>query len=244
MTEKFVSKFIGAREFIQGGERYCIWIDDQDYDEANEIEVLRQKINKVREWREASDRVATKKLADTPHRFAEIRQPNTAYLAFPTVSSERRKYIPTGFIEPHVIASNQIYVIANASPYVFSIISSRMHMTWVRAVAGRLKTDYRYSSALCYNTFPFPEISGDQKENLEKCVFNVLDEREAHSEKTMAELYDPDKMPEGLRLAHHEMDLAVEQCYRSLPFKSDEERLEYLFRLYEEMIAAEAKQGK
>ncbi len=115
-------------------------------------------------------------------------------------------------------------------------------MTWVRAVAGRLKTDYRYSSALCYNTFPFPEISEAQKTTLEDHVFKVLDEREQHSEKTMAELYDPDKMPEGLRLAHHEMDLSVEQCYRKKPFKSDEERLEYLFKLYEEMI--EAEKGK
>ena len=114
-------------------------------------------------------------------------------------------------------------------------------MTWVRTVAGRLKTDYRYSSALCYNTFPFPKISQTQKTTLEDHVFKVLDERERHSEKTLAQLYDPDKMPDGLRLAHHEMDIAVEQCYRSRPFKNDEERLEYLFRLYEKMIDAEVK---
>ncbi len=112
-------------------------------------------------------------------------------------------------------------------------------MTWVRAVAGRLKTDYRYSSALCYNTFPFPEITDKQKVTLEEHVFNVLDEREKHPEKTMAELYDPDKMPDGLRQAHHEMDLAVERCYRPRPFKNNEERLEYLFKLYEDMIEAE-----
>jgi hypothetical protein len=116
-----------------------------------------------------------------------------------------------------------------------------MHMTWVRAVAGRLKTDYRYSSALCYNTFPFPDISESQKTALEDHVFQVLDEREQHPEKTMAQLYDPDKMPEGLLQAHHEMDLAVEGCYRSRPFKNDEERLEYLFKFYEEMIEAEGK---
>ena len=114
-------------------------------------------------------------------------------------------------------------------------------MTWVRTVAGRLKTDYRYSSALCYNTFPFPEISKAQKDTLEDHVFKVLDERERHPEKTMADLYDPDKMPDGLRQAHNEMDLAVEQCYRARPFKNDEERLEYLFKLYEEMIEEEAR---
>lgn len=114
-------------------------------------------------------------------------------------------------------------------------------MTWVRAVAGRLKTDYRYSSSLCYNTFPFPDISEKQKEMLEEHVFAVLDEREKYPEKTMAQLYDPDKMPAGLRQAHHNMDIAIEQCYRAKPFSSDEERLEYLFKLYEEMVAAEKK---
>ena len=112
-------------------------------------------------------------------------------------------------------------------------------MTWVRAVAGRLETRIRYSSGLCYNTFPFPEITDAQKTTLEDHVFKVLDEREKHPEKTMAELYDPDKMPDGLRQSHHEMDLSVEQCYRKTPFKSDEERLEYLFKLYEEMIEKE-----
>jgi len=117
-------------------------------------------------------------------------------------------------------------------------------MTWVRTVAGRLETRIRYTSALCYNTFPFPKISEAQKETLGECVFTVLDAREQYSEKTMAQLYDPDKMPAALRQAHHEMDMAVEQCYRKKPFNSDEERLEYLFTLYEKMIEAEKKQGK
>ena len=112
-------------------------------------------------------------------------------------------------------------------------------MVWLRAVAGRLKSDYRYSTALCYNTFPFPEIFEKQKEELEKHVYKVLEEREKDSEKTLAQLYDPEKMPDGLREAHHQLDLAVERCYRSKPFESDEERLEYLFKLYEQMIAAE-----
>jgi len=114
-----------------------------------------------------------------------------------------------------------------------------MHMTWVRAVAGRLKSDYRYSAVICYNTFPFPDINQEQKQELERNVYAVLGEREKHSEKTLAQLYDPDKMPEGLREAHHQLDLAVERCYRSKPFTSDEERLEFLFKLYEQMIAEE-----
>ncbi|MCX7085839.1 MAG: class I SAM-dependent DNA methyltransferase [Methylococcales bacterium] len=238
-TRSFLYDFIGAKELIQGGERYCLWIDDVEVKEVMKIAILRNKIERVGEWRQNSDREATKKLSNVPHRFAEIRQPTSSYLAFPTVSSERREYIPIAFLEPNIIASNQIYIIANPDPYIFAVISSHMHMTWVRTVAGRLKSDYRYSSSLCYNTFPFPNINDEQKSILEQHVFKVLDEREQHSEKTMAQLYDPDKMPAGLRKAHHEMDLAIEQCYRPQPFKSDEERLEYLFKLYETMIAAE-----
>ena len=114
-----------------------------------------------------------------------------------------------------------------------------MHIQWVRAVAGRLKTDMQYSNTLCYNTFPFPKISEAQKQELTQCVFRILEERENHSEKTLAQLYDPDKMPQGLREAHRLNDLAVERCYRSKPFETDEERLEYLFKLYEQMIAEE-----
>ena len=114
-------------------------------------------------------------------------------------------------------------------------------MVWMKAVAGRLKTDYRYSSALVYNTFPFPNISQKQKDEITELVFAILDEREKHSQKTLAQLYDPDKMPEGLKKAHHNLDIAIEQCYRSKPFESDEERLEYLFKMYEEMTAKEKK---
>lgn len=116
-------------------------------------------------------------------------------------------------------------------------------MVWMRTVAGRLKSDYRYSSQLVYNTFPFPPISDRQKQDLEVGVYRILEEREAHAEKTLAQLYDPDKMPDGLREAHRLNDLAVERCYRSRPFESDEERLEYLFKLYEQMIAEEKSKG-
>lgn len=184
---------------------------------------------------------STQLFAKTPYLFGQIRHLEVPSIIVPRTTSERRTYIPLGFIDETTIISDLASSIPYDSNHTFAIISSRMHMTWVRAVAGRLKTDYRYSSALCYNTFPFPEITQAQKTTLEDHVFKVLDAREHHPEKTMAELYDPDKMPEGLRQAHHEMDLAVEQCYRSRPFKSDEERLEYLFRLYEEMIQKEVK---
>jgi len=123
------------------------------------------------------------------------------------------------------------------NPRFIVVITSKMHMVWVNLVCGRLKTDYRYSATLCYNTFPFPTISQSQKKTIEEFAYNVLSEREKHSEKTLAQLYDPDKMPAELREAHHQLDLAVERCYRSKPFESDEERLEYLFKLYEKMTA-------
>jgi hypothetical protein len=232
--QNHIRPFVGARELIQGILRYCLWLEDAD-EFVLEIPVVKARVEHVRKWRSNSDREATRKLASTPHLFAEIRQPRTPYLAFPTVSSERRQYIPIDFCQPEVIASNQIYVVANAKTYLFGILSSRIHMTWVQAVAGRLKTDYRYSAAVCYNTFPIPDLTKEQKQTITMHVGNVLEEREKHPEKTMAQLYDPDKMPAGLRAAHHQLDLAVDRIYRSKPFASDEERLEHLFKLYEEM---------
>ena len=153
----------------------------------------------------------------------------------PTVSSERREYIPMAYLNSDTIASNQVFIIPNAPSWVLGVVTSRMHMVWVRAVAGRLKTDYRYSAELCYNTFPFPDITDKQKKIIEMHVNNILAEREKHSDKTMAELYDPDKMPQGLREAHHSLDLTIEKCYRQAPFESDEKRLEHLFKRYEIM---------
>ena len=153
----------------------------------------------------------------------------------PRVSSENREYIPVGFVNSNMIVSDAAQVVYDAPSWVFGVVISHMHMVWVRAVAGRLKTDYRYSAELCYNTFPFPEITDKQKQTIEMHVNNILAEREKHSDKTMAELYDPDKMPQGLREAHHSLDLAIEKCYRQVPFESDEKRLEHLFKRYEIM---------
>jgi hypothetical protein len=238
-AKKYIRKTYGAHEFLNGAERWSLWIEDKDLNKITLIPPIVERVNKVREVRLNSRDKGAQKLAGRPHQFREMKKGEEISLICPTVSSERRNYIPLGYLEANdvVIAPNQ--VIYDPDPYIFAILSSRMHMTWVRSVAGRLKTDYRYSSALCYNTFPFPKISEKQKEILDDHVFNILDEREKYSEKTMAKLYDPDHMPEGLLKAHHEMDLAVEKCYRKRPFNDDAERLEYLFKLYEEMIEAE-----
>ena len=144
-----------------------------------------------------------------------------------------------GFFDGSYKANDSCFSIATESPYIFGILNSRMHMVWMRAVGGRLKTDYRYSKNVIYNTFPFSNINDKQKEDLNHHAFNILCEREKHPEKTLAQLYDPDKMPDGLREAHYQNDLAIERCYRSKPFENDEERLEYLFKLYEQMISKE-----
>ena len=147
-----------------------------------------------------------------------------------------REYIPIGFLSEDTIISNSAMAIYNAQPWIFAIVTSRMHMIWVKAIGGKLETRYRYSAKLCYNTFPFPEISNKEKENLNLYVFAILDERAKYSSRTMAELYNPYTMPKGLKQAHQELDEAIEKCYRLQPFKNDTERLEYLFKTYEEMI--------
>jgi len=240
ISKFFFKKYFGSQEFIKGLERWCLWINDERKSEAKCIPEIRKRLEAIDSIRLTSKAPSTRNFLGGSHRFIQIQHEPTDALIIPSVSSERREYIPTGFLDENTVISNLAFAIYNPPAHIFAIISSRMHMTWVRTVAGRLKTDYRYSSALCYNTFPFPEITEAQKTTLEDHVFKVLDEREQHPEKTMAQLYDSDKMPDGLRQAHHEMDLAIEQCYRPQPFKSDDERLEYLFKLYEKMIAEEA----
>jgi hypothetical protein len=234
-ASRFIKKFMGGEEFIKGNSRYCIWIDEENLKEARNIKSIYDRIERVKKLRENSDRIATKKLAKVAFRFGEVRHQETDSIIIPATSSERRDYIPMGFLTSETVISNSAMAIYDAQPWLFGVIHSKMHMVWVDAVGGKLKTDYRYSAKLCYNTFPFPEISVKQKENLNLYVFAILDERAKHPEKTMAQLYDPDKMPKGLRQAHEELDRAVEQCYRLQPFTSDTERLEYLFKMYEEM---------
>jgi len=240
----YLKRMMGSYEFINDVPRWCIWIEGEfELEDAIEFDFIRERIEKVKQHRLASDRGATKLLAEVPHRFAEVRFKITDSIIVPRHSSERREYIPMGFLTQNFVIADSALAIYDVLAWHFSMLNSRIHMTWIRAIAGRLKSDYRYSAALCYNTFPFPPISERQKQELEQSVYRILEEREAHSEKTLAQLYDPDKMPEGLREAHRQNDLAVERCYRSKPFESDEERLEYLFKLYEQMIAEEKTKG-
>lgn len=228
-----IKSLLGSQEFIRGEDRFCLWITDEFKEIAFSIPEITNRINMCWDLRRKSKRGATNILADSPYKFGEIRHIDTNSIIIPSVSSERRDYIPMGFLNKDTVISNAAMAIYDAELWLFGVLTSRMHMVWVRAVAGRLKTDYRYSAQLCYNTFPFPNITNQQKEILVDFVDRVMEERYKEQTKTLAELYDPDKMPEGLREAHHELDLYIDSIYRQKPFESDEERLSHLFTMYE-----------
>ncbi|MGJ1509952.1 class I SAM-dependent DNA methyltransferase [Sphingobacterium siyangense] len=234
-AKPFVKKLVGSLEFLRGINKYCLWIGEGLKDEASKISYIHERIEKTRINRLDSKREATRKLAEIPYKFAEIRHQESDAIFIPSVSSERRKYIPLGLMGKDEIIVAPNMAIYNAEPWLFGVLHSKMHMVWVGAVGGKLKTDYRYSAKLCYNTFPFPTINAKQKETITQYVFDILDERAKYSEKTMAWMYNPETMPLGLKQAHQALDLAIERIYRLATFNSDEERLEFLFKLYDEM---------
>ncbi len=229
-----IKKLYGSKEFINGGVRWCLWITEENLELAKTIPEICRRIDAVRDFRAESKDKGTQKLATRPHQFREMKHANKHLLFVSRVSSERRHYIPIGLLDANSIVADA-QVIYDAEYYIYALLCSRLHIVWLRAVGGRLKTDYRYSSALCYNNFPVPNLSASQKNMLTERVFQIEAVRQSFPEKTIAQLYDPNKMPDSLKEAHEELDLALERCYRSKPFTSDEERLEHLFKLYEEM---------
>jgi hypothetical protein len=233
-SEEFIRRFLGGNDFLNGVDRYCLWIDDDKINQAYDIKSIKSRIDKCEQFRLNAGRDA-QKAAEIPYRFFYRKYQSGESLIIPMTSSSNRNYLPVGIEQDGTILSNGMFVIYDFSPFHFGILSSTMHLIWTKAVGGKMREDIRYSVSLIYNTFPFPDITLKQKENLNLYVFAILDERAKHPEKTMAQLYDPDKMPKGLKQAHEELDRAVEQCYRLQPFTSDTERLEYLFKLYEEM---------
>lgn len=238
-AEKFIKEFCGSQEHLQGKKKYCIWVDNDTLKEANNIVPIKERIDAVREWRLSRSGKDSQKNATTPWHFAWDNYKATDAILFPIVSSERRKYIPIGYVSPDVVISNASLAIYNADPWLFALLISSMHMAWVRAVCGKLKTDYRYSASLGYNTFPCPPLSPQQKEKLNQSARNILFARANHPELTLADMYDPNKMPEDLRQAHEENDVLVDKIYRPTPFQTDEARLATLFKLYEEMTSRE-----
>ena len=241
-ARKFVRRFMSGDDFLNGRERYCLWIDDELVQAANSINLIRERIEKCRQYRLTGGRDA-RKAATVPHRFFYCTHKDDTSIIFPKTTSGRREYVPLGFTAGDTIVSNASFVVYDVEYYLFGVLSSLLHNKWLSITSARMRNDYRYSVNLTYNTFPFPPISEQRKDEITQCVFRILDEREKYSERTLAQLYGPDKMPIGLREAHRENDRAVERCYRNRPFASDEDRLEYLFRLYEKMIAEEQERN-
>lgn len=228
--------FIGAHEMLHATERYCVWLKDVPFMAYAHKPVIRQKVARVKQWRSASKRLNTVLLAQTPALFAEIRQPVTSFLAVPTVCSEKRRYIPMMYLDPHVIASNQLYVVPDATLYHLGVMQSNVHMAWMRAVCGRLESRYRYSSGIVYNNFPWPEVSEAQRAKIEATAQGILDARALYPDSSLADLYDEVMMPVELRKAHQANDRAVMEAYgMSVKTTTESQCVAELFKRYQEL---------
>ena len=235
-SEKYFRKYLGSQEYINNIDRWCLWLAEIEPNVLKNMKHVLDRVKRVKEIREKSSRPH---LASIPYQFAQITQPKGLdYIIVPSVSSERRKYIPIGFQKSDVIASNLCLIIPLAKLYHLGILTSKMHMAWVKYVCGRLKSDYRYSKDIVYNNFPWPENTTKVQElNIEKATQKVLDTRALFPNSSLAELYDPLSMPVELVKAHDELDKAVDLAYRSQPFVSEANRMEFLFELYEKYTA-------
>ena len=233
---KYLIKLQSGSDFIYGVFRYTFWIEDEEVQEALSYEGIRSKVQKVREFRLKSGDVA-KTLASKPYCFRFPKKAKEHTFIIPRTSSDSREYLPVGILNSDTITTDAAYGIYDEPLWILGVIMSRLQVIWMRPVCGRMGTGFRYSTSLCYNSFPFPKISSEKKQEIEAAAEDVLITREYYPEKTLAELYDPDKMPQDLREAHAKLDDIVESCYPGYPFASDEARLECLFKLYEKMTA-------
>ena len=235
-AEPYLRTFVGSREFLQGGERWILRLADVPPQVLKTLPKVRERIAAVRAYRLASKSKPTQALAATPTLYHVNVIPSTPFLVVPEVSSERRDYIPIGWLDPPVIPSNLVRIIENASKPLFALLTSAMHVSWLRYIGGRLESRYRYSIGLVYNTFPLPPVPAERLQRLAPHADAVLTARAAHPNATLADLYDPDLMPVDLRKAHRALDRAVDRLYRRSPFPSDRERVEHLLGLYEKMM--------
>ena len=236
-SQVFIKKLIGSAEYIKGESRFCLWIEDEQVELANSIPPIKDRLQRCYESRNNSQRAATRKLASKPWAFGEIRYKYDDFVLIPEVSSEKRLYIPMGLESKGTVITNKVFGIYGAGALLFGILTSAMHNLWAKTVSGKLETRTSYSSLLVYNTYPFPKISEAKKTEIEEAAEEVLITRENYPGSTLADLYDPDKMPQDLREAHSRLDDIVESCYPGYPFANDDARLECLFKLYEKMTA-------
>lgn len=237
LSEKYIKPLLSASEFLNGKNRWCLWLEDLNPNDLKSMPLVKQRVENVKKLREESSRETTKKLAEYPTLFGEIRQPKTEYIGIPLNTSGNRIYIPFGYFPKDFISNNTMSVVAKSSLFHFGVLASIMHMSWIKYICGRIKSDYRYSNELVYNNYPFPKnVSEKQKKAVEEKAQNVLNIRSQFSDCSLADLYDPLSMPPNLKKAHQELDKAVDNCYGSKSFKNDKERIEFLFGLYEEYL--------
>ncbi|OJT31803.1 lactate dehydrogenase [Pseudomonas sp. FSL W5-0203] len=239
---KYIFDFVGSQEFVKGIVRKCLWIDDEQVEEAKRISIVAARLEGVRAMRLASDAESTRAYADRPHRFKQIQGRGlTSSIVVPKVSSESRDFLPVGLLTAHSVVSDNAFALYDAPLWNLALIASRMHLIWVATVCGKLETRYRYSNTLGWNTFPVPLLTEQNKADLTACAENILLAREAHFPATIADLYAPDRMPDNLRRAHERNDEVLERIYIGRWFRNDTERLEKLFDLYTKMAASTVK---
>lgn len=235
-SSKFIRKYVSGKDFINNLERYCLWLEEAEPSELRKLPSVMSRVEMVRDFRLQSKAESTRKYADYPTKFRQVAQPKNSYLAIPEVSSQRRKYIPMAYFSPEVICSNTVQFIENATLYDFGVLTSQMHMAWMRSVAGRLKNDYRYSNSIVYNNFPWPtDLNKAQQIKIEELAQKVLDVRNQYPESSLADLYDPRTMPELLVKAHESLDKAVDEAYGGR-FSNDIERVEMLLKKYTKLL--------
>ena len=245
-AKKFVKKLLSAREYLNNGKRWCLWLLEATKQDLNELPLVLKKVNEVYEFRINSKGSETQKYAAVPHLFRDKHYPKT-FILIPRVSSENRHYIPIGFFDNNYIVGDTCMFLPEATLFQFGILTSKMHMAWVKYVCGRLKSDYRYSKDIVYNNYPFPEnVSAAQKQKVETAAQAVLDSREIYTSKgkSLAHLYDPLSMPPDLKAAHDALDKSVDDCYGKTKFTSDAKRVGYLFELYDGLVKAEKSKTK
>ncbi|MEI6181244.1 MAG: DNA methyltransferase, partial [Chloroflexales bacterium] len=236
-AKQWLRPYTGADEFLNGWRRWCLWLVHSSPAELRQLPKVLARIEKVKQFRLASKAATTRKFAETPSLFCQIAQPGGDYLLVPRVSSERRRYIPIGFMPADVIGNDAVLTVENATYYHFGVISSAMHMAWMRVVCGRLKSDYRYSKDIVYNNFPWPTPTPAQTKAIELAASGVLDARNLYPGSTLADLYDPLTMPPALLKAHKALDKAVDAAYGTQTFDTERQRVELLFDLYQKLTA-------
>lgn len=238
-ADRYLRPYVGSSEFINDIPRFCIWVSDEDTAVSGNIAPIARRLEAVRRWRADRDEAGVNAYAAYPNRFKQNAYQPTDSIIVPRVSSAGRQYVPIGYLDANSVISDAANAVYDAEPWLFALLTSQIHMAWLSAVGGRMKTDYRYGAYIVYNNFPVPLFSDAMKEKLTDAALRVLDVREYHCEKTLAELYDPDKMPNDLRAAHAEVDALVDSIYSKSGYETDEERLSDLFAMYEAMTATE-----